>query len=87
MAGSPKGEGVWWGARRERIEWCPSFFEKVLHCLWLLVLLMFTIATNGGMGIEEEERQREGEGGHTTRTRSPILLVDGACSLLVGVVL
>lgn len=51
------------GARRERIEWCPSFFEKVLHCLWLLVLLMFTIATNGGMGIEEEERQREGEGG------------------------
>lgn len=24
---------------------------------------MFTIATNGGMGIEEEERQREGEGG------------------------
>lgn len=41
-----------------------------------------------GRGETERQRDREkGKGGHTTRTRSPILLVDGACSLLVGVVL
>lgn len=75
------------GGGKKRKNRVVSLILREGSTLWLLVLLMFTIATNGGMGIEEEERQREGEGGHTTRTRSPILLVDGACSLLVGVVL
>lgn len=51
------------GGGKKRKNRVVSLILREGSTLWLLVLLMFTIATNGGMGIEEEERQREGEGG------------------------